>query len=81
MSSMMGLGQFRPDQPFDAQFLDQMSMHHQGAIASTQTTIANSSRPSCAPENIIIGQRAQLAQMQAWLAQWLPGLPATFGCR
>lgn len=81
MSSMMGMGQFGPDQPFDAQFLDQMRMHHQGAIMSTQAMIAGSSRPELRTlaQNIITSQRAQLAQMQAWRDQWYPGLPSTFG--
>lgn len=75
-SGGMGLSRFSVDQPFDAQFIDQMSIHHQGVIASTQAMIADSSRPElrALARNIITTQRAQLAQMKTWRNQWYPGL-------
>lgn len=76
----MGMGRFTHDAPFDAQFLDQMIVHHQGAIMSTQAVIADSSRPElhALARDIITSQRAQLKQMKTWRAQWYPALAPTF---
>lgn len=76
----MGMGKFTTTSPFDAQFIDQMSMHHRGAIASTQAMIADSSRPELRTlaQDIITTQRAQLATMATWRAQWYPGMKSTF---
>ncbi len=77
----MGMGSFDPDQPFDAQFIDQMTVHHQGAIMSTQAMIADSDRPElqALAEDIITSQREQITQMRNWRAQWYPDLEPTFG--
>jgi len=76
----MGMGRFTRDAPFDAQFLDQMIVHHQGAIMSTQAMIADSTRPElhALARDIITSQRAQLKQMKTWRAQWYPDLAPTF---
>lgn len=82
MGAMMtGMGRFTADQPFDAQFLDQMAVHHQGAIMSTKAMIAGSDRPElrALAENILTSQQEQLSQMRAWRAQWYPDLDPTFG--
>lgn len=75
-----GMGKFTTTSPFDVQFIDQMSAHHQSAIASTQAMIADSGRPElrALAHNIITTQRAQLTQMAAWRAQWYPGAKPTF---
>lgn len=77
----MGMGRFTEEQPFDAQFLDQMAVHHQGAVMSTQAMISDSARPElrALAEDIITSQRKQLTQMQAWRTQWYPDLAPTFG--
>ncbi|CAN5324182.1 DUF305 domain-containing protein [soil metagenome] len=74
------MGTFSEEQPFDAQFLDQMSVHHEGAIASTTAMILDSSRPELRglAEDIVTGQRAELSQMRAWRVEWYPDLEATF---
>jgi uncharacterized protein (DUF305 family) len=81
MGMGMGMGSFDPDQPFDAQFIDQMTVHHQGAIMSTQAMIADSDRPElqALAEDIITSQREQITQMRNWRAQWYPDLEPTFG--
>ena len=43
MGGMMG--SFDEEQPFDLQFIDQMIMHHQGAIMSSKHMISDSERP------------------------------------
>ncbi len=76
----MGMGRFTNDAPFDAQFLDQMIVHHEGAIMSTRAMIADSSRPElrALADDIITSQRAQLKQMETWRARWYPDLAPTF---
>ncbi len=77
----MGMGSFDEDQPFDAQFIDQMTVHHEGAIMSTQAMITDSTRPElqALAEDIITSQREQITQMRNWRAQWYPDLEPTFG--
>lgn len=76
----MGMGRFTQAAPFDAQFLDQMIVHHEGAVASTQVMIADSLRPKlrALARDIITSQRAQLHQMRTWRARWYPHLAPTF---
>ena len=76
----MPMGSFGEDLPFDAQFLDQMIVHHQGAIMSTQAMIAGSARPELRDlaQDIIANQTAELERMQTWRAEWYPDLPPTF---
>lgn len=76
----MGMGSFDRARPFDAQFIDQMILHHQGAIMSTQAMIADSDRPELRnlAQDIITSQREQITQMRNWRAQWYPDLEPTF---
>ncbi len=61
-----------PSLPFDQRFLDQMIMHHEGAVMSTQHMIASSTRPELRDlaQRIIAGQQAELDQMRAWRTTW-----------
>jgi len=72
----MGMGRSTQAAPFDAQFLDQMIVHHEGAVASTQAMIADSTRPElrALARDIITSQRAQLDQMRTWRDRWYPDL-------
>ncbi len=81
MSSMMGeqgmsggrmMGSFDEEQPFDLQFIDQMIMHHQGAIMSSNHMISDSERPELRQlaENIQQSQSEQIEQMQEWREEW-----------
>ncbi len=76
----MGMGSFDRARRFDAQFIDQMILHHQGAIMSTQAMIADSERPELRnlAQDIITSQREQITQMRNWRAQWYPDLEPTF---
>ena len=87
MGSMMGTGQMQPmgsfdeDRPFDLQFIDQMGMHHQGAIMSSEHMISNSERPELRKlaESIQESQSEQIEQMQEWRKEWYPDAERTFG--
>ncbi len=80
MSMSMGMGRFDADAPFDAQFLDQMTVHHEGALMSTRAMIADSARPELRDlaNDIIASQSAQLDQMRTWRKQWYPEVTTTF---
>ncbi|PPK94549.1 uncharacterized protein (DUF305 family) [Kineococcus xinjiangensis] len=74
------MGAFSAEQPFDAQFLDQMSVHHRGALMSTEAMIADSARPELRElaAGMLTSQRAQLDRMLSWRGEWYPDLPPTF---
>jgi uncharacterized protein (DUF305 family) len=73
-SSTQTMGSFDEDKPFDLQFIDQMTIHHQGAIMSAEHMISNSERPELRQlyENIQKSQSEQIEQMQEWRKEWYP---------
>lgn len=87
MGSMMGggstqpMGSFDEEKPFDLQFIDQMIMHHEGAIMSSEHMISDSERPELRElsQNIQKSQSEQIDQMQAWRKDWYPNAERTFG--
>ncbi len=85
MGSMMNdggmMGSFDEDRPFDLQFIDQMTMHHKGAIMSSKHMISDSKRPELRElaENIEQSQSEQIDQMQAWREEWYPEAGQTSG--
>jgi uncharacterized protein (DUF305 family) len=66
------MGSFDEEEPFDLQFIDQMIMHHQGAIMSSEHMISDSDRPELRQlaENIQESQSEQIEQMQEWRGEW-----------
>lgn len=60
------------NQPFDQRFLDQMIMHHQGAVMSAQMMIADSARPELRDlaQRIITAQQREIDQMRTWRDTW-----------
>lgn len=81
MAGGQAMGTFDKNKPFDLQFIDQMTMHHEGAIMSAKNMISDSKRPELRKlaQNIEKGQSEQVKQMQAWRKQWYPGAKRTFG--
>jgi uncharacterized protein (DUF305 family) len=79
MSSSQTMGSFDEEGPFDLQFIDQMIVHHQGAIMSSEHMIADSERPELRQlaENIQRSQSEQIEQMRAWREQWYPDAEPT----
>ena len=74
MSGGVETGSFDEDQPLDLQFIDQMIVHHQMAIMSSEHMISDSARPELRQlaENIQKSQSEQIAQMQEWHDEWYP---------
>ncbi len=72
MSGGRMMGSFNEEKPFDLQFIDQMIMHHQGAIMSSEHMISDSERPELRQlaENIQESQSEQIEQMQEWREEW-----------
>jgi len=71
--SMIGQGTVNDtDQPFDQRFLDQMIMHHQGAVMSAQMMIADSARPELRDlaQRIVTAQQREIDQMRTWRDTW-----------
>ncbi len=68
------MGVADPSAPYDLRFLDEMIMHHQGAIMSARGMIADSARPEPRDlaRRIIAGQQRQIDQMRAWRQEWYP---------
>ena len=58
--------------PYDQRFIDEMLMHHQGAIMSSQMMIGDSERPELRDlaRRIQEGQQRQIDQMRGWRAAW-----------
>jgi len=81
MSGGMEMGSFDEDRPFDLQFIDQMIVHHQMAIMSSEHMISDSERPELRQlaENIQESQSEQTEQMQAWRNEWYPDAGQTSG--
>jgi uncharacterized protein (DUF305 family) len=75
------MGSFNEERPFDLQFIDQMIIHHQGAIMSSEHMIADSERPELRQlaENIQKSQAEQIEQMQAWREEWYGDAEQTSG--
>jgi uncharacterized protein (DUF305 family) len=67
--------------PFDAQFIDSMIQHHQGAIdmAKEAQTKAEHSEIKTLANNIITAQQNEITKMQDWRKQWYPNLGPTGG--
>ena len=75
------MGSFDEDKPFDLQFIDQMTMHHEGAIMSSEHMISDSKQPELRElaENIEESQSEQVEQMQGWRDEWYPDAGQTSG--
>lgn len=64
---------------FDKVFLEQMIIHHQGAIDMANLVLQKSTRPELLKlaEDIIAAQTKEINQMKEWQAQW--GYPVSDG--
>lgn len=68
-----------PNAPYDLRFIDEMIMHHRGAIMSSEMMIADSERPELRDlaQRIQEDQQRQIDQMLAWRAEWYPDTPTS----
>jgi uncharacterized protein (DUF305 family) len=83
MANMPGNGEMMtsdPDaasQPYDLQFIDSMSQHHQGAIQMAQMVLRGSENDELKgfAQKIIDEQQKEIAQLKKWRDEWYPGKP------
>jgi uncharacterized protein (DUF305 family) len=70
-----------PNAPFDAQFIDAMIVHHEGAVTMAEEARAQATKEEIRTlaDAILASQRAEIEQMKAWRKAWYPDLPATSG--
>ena len=63
--------------PYDLQFLDTMSAHHQGAVDMAQPAATKAQSPALKAfaAKIVADQKKEIAQMQAWREAWYKGQP------
>jgi uncharacterized protein (DUF305 family) len=75
----MGMSDARAS--YDLRFIDEMTMHHRGAVMSARMMIGDSRRPELRglARRITADQERQIEQMAAWRRQWYrtAGAPAT----
>jgi uncharacterized protein (DUF305 family) len=57
---------------FDKEFLSQMIVHHEGAVAMAQQVLAQSKRPELLKlaQDIITAQTKEISTMQEWQKAW-----------
>lgn len=76
-----GAMQMDASKPFDAQFIDSMIEHHQGAIDMAQEALPQAEREEIKTmaAAIIAAQNVEIEQMQGWRTAWYLDLPSTGG--
>lgn len=64
--------------PYDAQFIDSMIVHHEGAISMAKQAQQSAEHPELRTlaDAIITAQAAEITQMKAWRTSWYPELAA-----
>ena len=69
------------DAPYDAQFIDSMIVHHEGAIAMAKQALTEAERPeiTAMAQAIVTAQEGEIAQLKQWRQAWYPDLATTSG--
>ena len=64
-------------QPYDLQFIDTMTNHHQGAIEMAEMALkkSNNAELRAFAQKIIDDQKKEIAQMKEWREKWYAGKP------
>jgi uncharacterized protein (DUF305 family) len=83
MSNMKHMSEMKSDPnaasaPYDLQFIDTMTHHHQGAIEMAEMALKKSSNAELKTfaQKIIDDQKKEIAQMKEWREKWYAGKPA-----
>ncbi len=77
MDDMMKSSPNAASAPYDLQFIDTMSMHHQSAIdmAKMAEMQGQHAELKALAKSIINAQQKEIAGMKAWRDEWYPGKP------
>jgi uncharacterized protein (DUF305 family) len=72
MDAMTAGLQNKSGDEFDKTFLDEMIVHHQGAIDMAELVLQKSNRPELKQlaNEIITAQTKEIGQMESWLQEW-----------
>lgn len=64
---------------FDLQFLDGMTVHHEGAVSMAEEALTAAEHPEVRElaEAIVAAQTPEIAQMAEWREAWFPGAEKT----
>lgn len=73
--------QMDPNKPLDAQFIDGMIIHHQGAVAMANEVLQKATHPELKSfaEAIISAQTQEISDMQTWRSAWYADVADTGG--
>lgn len=69
------------DVPYDAQFIDSMIVHHEGAITMAKQALEEAERSELKTlaEAIITAQEQEITQLRSWRSEWYPDLATSAG--
>jgi uncharacterized protein (DUF305 family) len=72
MGMDMDMDEFREADPFDLAFIDEMIIHHEGAIDMARAILETTERDELRDmaEEIIEAQQAEIQQMRDWRTEW-----------
>ena len=72
MDSMTAGLQGKTGDAFDQEFLNEMILHHQGAVQMAEAALKDAKHQEIKDlaQKIITAQNAEIKQMQAWKASW-----------
>jgi uncharacterized protein (DUF305 family) len=67
--------------PYDAQFIDSMIIHHEGAITMAKQALEEAERPEIKTlaEAIVTAQEQEITQLRSWRGEWYPDLATSAG--
>lgn len=77
-SMMMQSAPDAANQPYDLQFIDTMTQHHQGAVTMSQMAVQKAEHPELKQfaQKIIDDQQKEIGQMKEWRDKWFAGKPS-----
>lgn len=72
MQGMVGALEGKTGDEFDRAFLEEMIIHHEGAVAMAEMLLANTERQELRKlgEDIIAAQTGEIGMMRGWLRDW-----------
>lgn len=72
MANMMSGLEGKTGDDFDKAFLQEMIVHHEGAIDMAEALLKNTKRPELVKlgNDIIAAQTSEVSMMQKWLGEW-----------
>lgn len=75
MGMSMNMNQLSAAKPFDREFIDMMTPHHQGAITMAKAELAKGVDPKLKTlaQSIISDQTREISEMSAWRIKWYGG--------